>query len=170
MVFRLGRRQVTRSPEKSSALTTATPVDDRLDRDALFTEEFFLIESHLMPSDGGKRFDYLNVPVTGGYIIAVSGEVGNLNEYNWRNNPDPKGGLTFGLWDSGSRATAWQSYHEFARFTIPFGSGFHRGGIYLETPLPNMNSAASYMLRIPGFTPLPDVKFTLVVCYEKRGT
>lgn len=78
----------------------------------------------------------------GGYLTAVSAEVESVD--GWTSPRSERADLDGIL---RVKLTNWEESALYGRFMIPFGQGFHKGGVLLPEPLPNFNSAVPYVLH-----------------------
>lgn len=113
----------------------------------LYTDDFFLEES-----EASALVLYVS-----GYIVGVTAEVirpANVtDEY-----------ITGQVWQHSYRDADQDK--QVGEFRIPYGWGYHKGGLLLPRPAPNMNSACPYILKL---TQHPKMRITQISCWDKEA-
>jgi hypothetical protein len=89
------------------------------------------------------RTNMITLPV-GGYLVAVSAEV-DLHA-GWPGYVDRENNIR-------AEITNWDEVALYGDFEIAHVYGFHKGGVLFPEPLPNVNSACPYVVKLSDNAP-----------------
>lgn len=121
--------------------------------------EWLIVDELYVPANA----DSVCLPVCG-WLAGISATVRTFDDWvrPRSDNPDLDGIIRVEITDCNDSAL-------YGRFTIPVGRGYHKGGVLLPEPIPDMNSAFPYFLRFRDRPPALHV-FKLGCCINSEDS